>query len=126
MIDGSVGVGVCGIASFQCHRHLSPSVTRVLLTTLRTSLFSPRFPQKRNWADFDAHFEAAGLPQLVEYTKKKLYEVHGRELGQTVQAMVSEEPPANSATLVAEAKAKQAEWGLDDGDVAKVRRAAAG
>lgn len=33
-------------------------------------------PQKRNWADFEAHFEAAGLHDLVAFSKQKLYSVH--------------------------------------------------
>lgn len=32
--------------------------------------------QKRTWADFESHFAAAGLDDLVQYNKKKLYELH--------------------------------------------------
>lgn len=37
------------------------------------------FPQhRRGWSDFDAHFEAAGLTELVEYNKKKRHDQHCR------------------------------------------------
>ena len=35
------------------------------------------FPQqKRSWPDFEEHFNAAGLPGLVDYARKKLYDQH--------------------------------------------------
>lgn len=44
-----------------------------------------------------------------------------QELGETVQGMAAEDPPAKADAVVAEVKARKAEWGLEDGDVAKVR-----
>lgn len=37
-----------------------------------------------------------------------------------VQGMVAEEPPAKPDVVVAEVKARKAEWGLEDLDVGKV------
>lgn len=36
----------------------------------------PTAPQKRSWQDFESHFEAAGLTDLVAYNAKKLHEAH--------------------------------------------------
>ncbi|PSC76002.1 flagellar associated [Micractinium conductrix] len=78
------------------------------------------FPQqKRTWPEFESHFEAAGLTDFVAYNRKKLYEVHCQELGDTVQGMVAEDPPPAATAVVAEVNARKAEWGLEDGDVAK-------
>jgi hypothetical protein len=43
-----------------------------------------------------------------------------QELGEIVQGMVADDPPASPAEVVAEVKAKKAEWGLEDADVSKV------
>ena len=43
-----------------------------------------------------------------------------QELGDTVQGMVAEDPPPAATAVVAEVNARKAEWGLEDGDVAKV------
>lgn len=37
-----------------------------------------------------------------------------------MQGMVADDPPASPAEVVAEVKAKKAEWGLEDADVSKV------
>lgn len=52
------------------------AASRLPPVTLRTPFACPAHPQKRTWSDFEAHFEAAGLTDLVAYNKKKLYEVH--------------------------------------------------
>jgi hypothetical protein len=96
-----------------------------LLEVLRKAKLDARllefFPQqKRTWSDFEAHFEAAGLTDLVAYNKRKLYDVHCQELAGTVHGLVVEEPPAAAAAVVAEVKARKEEWGLEDADVAKV------
>ncbi|KAL4437046.1 hypothetical protein ABPG75_004185 [Micractinium tetrahymenae] len=77
------------------------------------------FPQqKRSWQEFESHFEAAGLTDLVAYNRKKLHEAHCQELAVTVQGLVGDDPPATAAAVVSEVKARKAEWGLEDLEVA--------
>ncbi|KAI7841114.1 hypothetical protein COHA_005339 [Chlorella ohadii] len=76
-------------------------------------------PQKRTWAEFDAYFQAAGLDDLVQYTAKRRYDEHCQVLAELVQGMVADDPPAKADAVIAEVKAKKAEWGLEDADVAK-------
>ncbi|KAL4859617.1 Basic leucine zipper and W2 domain-containing protein 1-A [Chlorella vulgaris] len=100
------------------------STDSTLLEVLRKAKIDNRllefFPQqRRTWAAFESHFEEAGLTDLVAYNKKKLYEVYCQELGEIVQGMVADDPPASPAEVVAEVKAKKAEWGLEDADVSK-------
>ncbi|EFN59008.1 hypothetical protein CHLNCDRAFT_33763 [Chlorella variabilis] len=95
-----------------------------LLEVLRKAKLDNRllefFPQqKRTWADFESHFAAAGLDDLVQYNKKKLYELHCQVLAETVQQLVADDPPASATAMVTEVKAKKEEWGLEDIDVAK-------
>ncbi|KAL4432468.1 hypothetical protein ABPG77_001767, partial [Micractinium sp. CCAP 211/92] len=78
------------------------------------------FPQqKRSWQDFESHFEAAGLTDLVAYNAKKLHEAHCQELAAIVQGLMGDDPPATAAAVVAEVKARKAEWELEDLEVAK-------
>lgn len=56
-----------------------------LLEVLRRAKLENRllefFPQqRRSWTEFDAHFEAAGLGELVAYNKRKLYDAHVAQL----------------------------------------------
>jgi hypothetical protein len=56
-----------------------PHPMQSLVELLRKSKLEGRMlelfpPHKRTWEDFNAHFEAAGLQNLVEYNKKKRYD----------------------------------------------------
>ena len=56
------------------------------------------FPQqKRSWPEFEEHFNAAGLPQLVDYARKKLYDQHCQVAGVSVGGrMHTLAPPART------------------------------
>jgi len=78
------------------------------------------FPQqKRNWNDFEEHFNAAGLSSFVEYNKGKLYDAYCQELQASVKSLITEDPPAAVADVIASVKAKKDEASLQDIDVVK-------
>lgn len=78
------------------------------------------FPQqKRTWEAFEEHFVAAGLPDFVEYNKRKRYDIHAAELRAGVRAMVGEDPPYPPADVIAAVKAKKEECALADVDVVR-------
>ncbi|GAB4817985.1 hypothetical protein N2152v2_005031 [Parachlorella kessleri] len=84
-------------------------------------------PQKRTWEEFEEHFKAAtgqqqlaaGQQQLVEYTKRKLYDQHCQELRVGVKAMLDPEEPQTPQALVDYVKARKADWALQDPDIVK-------
>ncbi|KAK9817341.1 hypothetical protein WJX74_003121 [Apatococcus lobatus] len=76
-------------------------------------------PQKRSLPELDAHFQAAGLKPVVDYTKKKVAEVHLEELKASMTEMLAADPPFPVAELISAAKAKKAEWQLLDADIVK-------
>lgn len=106
--------------------YLATDPVESLVELLRKARLNERllefFPQqRRTWADFEEHFVAAGLPQLVEYNKKKLYDMYCQELRALVKAGASgegEEPLTVTAMSTA-IKAKKEEWGLADQDVVR-------
>lgn len=104
--------------------YLATETVDSLLDELRKSKLDSRllelFPQqKRSWAEFDSHFEAAGLEDLVEHNKKKRHENYCSELATMVREAAVEEPAKKADVLTAEVKAKKEEWGLSDGEVLK-------
>jgi hypothetical protein len=77
-------------------------------------------PNKRTLDDFNAHFEAAGLEKLVEFNTKREVESKLTELQNAIQDLITADPPATEADVVALAKSKKAECGLPDADILKV------
>ncbi|KDD75188.1 hypothetical protein H632_c819p1 [Helicosporidium sp. ATCC 50920] len=95
-----------------------------LLEILRKARLEQRLldffpPHKRTWKEFDDHFHAAGLDQLVEHNKKKLYDVHCQELRQIVSEAVGGEEPASPEAVGQLGKARAAEWGISDAESAR-------
>jgi hypothetical protein len=95
-----------------------------LMELLRKARMSDRllelFPQqRRSWDAFEAHFAAAGLPALVEHTKRKRLETAAAELRAAVGAAAADEPPATPAELFDAVKQRAAAAELADGDVAR-------
>jgi hypothetical protein len=104
--------------------YLSTETVESLMELLRKARLEGRllefFPQqKRSWTDFNDHFVAAELPTLVEYTAKKLYEIHCRELTQIVVGSIASEDVPNQAELMTTVKARKEEWQLADADTVK-------
>lgn len=106
--------------------YLATDPVETLMDLLRKARLEGRLPDlfppsKRTWADFNDHFSAAGLAPLVDYTTRKLHDMHAAELRELVRDATSgeEEPPATPAALVALAKGRATEWGLAETDVAK-------
>ena len=66
--------------------------------------------------------QAAGLKPVVDYTKKKVAEVHLEELKASMAEMLAAEPPFPVADLISSAKGKKAEWQLLDADIVKVQQ----
>ena len=102
--------------------YLSTDSVESLMETLRRARLEGRllefFPQQRRaWAEFDAHFEAAGLPGLVEYNRRKRYESRCVELRAFVAELVASEEGPGPARLLAAVKAKKEEYELADADV---------
>lgn len=64
--------------------------------------------------------QAAGLKPVVDYTKKKVAEVHLEELKTSLAEMLAAEPPFPVPDLISAAKAKKLEWQLLDADIVKV------
>ncbi|KFM27342.1 Basic leucine zipper and W2 domain-containing protein 2 [Auxenochlorella protothecoides] len=104
---------------------LSSDSVETLMETLRKARLEGRllefFPQqKQSWADFEDHFNAAGLKTLVEYSRRKLYDAHCAELRAFVRDTVAEGGEgAALGALVPAMQARQEEWSLADGDVAR-------
>jgi hypothetical protein len=106
--------------------YLATDGVEALVELLRKARLHERllefFPQqRRDWAQFEEHFVAAGLPELVEYNKKKLYDAHCQELRQLVKegAGGTGEEPLTATALGAVIKAKKDECGLADPEVVK-------
>lgn len=78
------------------------------------------FPQqRRTWAEFESHFNDAGLSSFVEYNKRKLYDAYCQELRYQVKEMITADPPHPAAEVIAAVKAKKEEAELADVDVVK-------
>jgi hypothetical protein len=71
-------------------------------------------------ADWLLQVQAAGLHPLVEYSKKKVAEVHVEELKTALVDAVTSDPPLPVSEVVAMVKAKKAECQLPDTDIIKV------
>ena len=70
----------------------------------------------------NAGYQAANLPDLVEYNNKKVAEVHMTELTTQLSAAVTADPPLPVEEVLASAQQKKQEWGLPDVEIVKVRR----
>lgn len=64
-------------------------------------------PNQRSEDDFAAHFKAAGIQQLVDYTRKKTIERELEGLMGELQGLMVAEPPAPAADCVALVTAKR-------------------
>lgn len=75
-------------------------------------------PSKRSTADFNAHFKAAGLDNLVEWNTKRDIDAKLKELQENVKDMISAE--AAAADVVAVAVSKRTEHSLPDTEILAV------
>lgn len=104
--------------------YLATDTVESLVETLRRARLEGRllefFPQqRRSWAEFDSHFEAAGLLSLVEYNRQKRYESRCAELRAYVAELVASGEAATASQLLQPVRAKKEEFELADGDVLK-------
>lgn len=103
---------------------LSTEPVDSLVELLRRARLADRmldfFPQqKRNWEDFEKHFNDAGLGNFVEYNRRKRYDNNCQELRAIVKELVAEDPPVPVDQVIAAVTDKKNEASLADQDVVK-------
>ena len=104
--------------------YLSTEPVDALVELLRKARLTDRlldfFPQqKRTWSDFEAHFNAAGLGDFVDYNRRKRYDNDCQELRATIKEMVAQDPPVLVSELISTIASKKQEALLADADVVK-------
>ena len=77
-------------------------------------------PSKRSSADFAAHFKAAGLDALVEWSTRRDLDAKVLDLQEGVVEMMGADPAHSAAEVISYVKAKKLEYAVPDQDVARV------
>eukprot|EP00877_Chromochloris_zofingiensis_P004066 jgi/Chrzof1/13660/Cz08g07040.t1 len=108
---------------FQIYLSVAPLEDLVALLTKarvvnRLLEFMP--PSKRSVEDFNAHFRAAGLDQLVEWNTRRVVDSKIQELQDGLSDMMSADPPHNVTDVINFVKAKKQEHDLPDQDVVRL------
>lgn len=93
-----------------------------LVSLLRKSRLETRLidffpPHKRTLADFDDHYKAAGLSEIVSYHKKMVTEVHMVELHQALSDAINGDPPLTVEEVIDLVQQKRKEQDLPDTEV---------